>query len=851
MICRNHDNNTKQDNHMKRIIMLMLGIMLAVASEATEKFVAFDRKSGDFAIVKNGRPLAIYFDSNDHEGVAMAVESLRKDIEAVCGVAPEIVSEPQNECIIAGSLKSPLISTLMEKRKINEAELRKKTEKYIISVIEKPVEGVNKALVIAGSDKRGAIYGIYELSRQIGVSPWYWWMDVPVKHQDNVYIKKGTFTDGEPKVAYRGIFINDEWPSFGNWANSKFGGINSKCYKHIFELLLRLKGNFMWPAMWGSAFYDDDKENGVLADKMGIVMSTSHHEPMALAQQDWKRRGTGEWNYVRNEQGLKDFWRSGIERAKDWESVITVGMRGDGDEAMEDSGNITLMEKIVADQREIISDVTGKPASETPQVWALYKEVQDYYDMGMQVPDDITLMFCDDNWGNVRKLPKLDAAPRKGGYGMYYHFDYVGGPRNSKWINISPIPRVWEQMNLTYSYGVDKVWIVNVGDLKPMEYPITFFLDMAWDPERYNAGNLIDHSVEFCSAVFGEEHAEEAARLLRTYAKYNRRVTPEILSHKTFSMNYGEWERVTADYARLAADAEALSKKLPAEYQDAYFQLLGYPIMACSNLYDMYYAQAMNQRLAKKKDPQANLWADRVEECYAKDAELTKAYHSIAGGKWNHMMDQIHIGYTSWNNPAKQIMPAITRVEGEASGDIVLPENGSRPAKDIRTFKETDGYLSIEAEHYARKKDGQNAEWVVIPELGHTLSGVTTLPATMSPEGLELEYDMEIDSKGYARVTLRFSPTLNFNGTGLRYAISFDGEEEQIVNINGHYNGELGQWQREHRIDCQTIHNIRKSGKHTLKVRPLDPGLVLQKIMINMGGQRKSYLGAPETYYTE
>ena len=836
---------------MKKAIMMMLCILLAVSAVATEKFVTSDRRQSELAVVKNGKPLGIYYDRTDHAGVLMACESLCKDIEAVCGAAPVLSDTALKECILVGSINTPLISRLLDSGKIDRNEIEGKKEKYIVCVVNKPAEGVDKALVIVGSDKRGTIYGIYELSRQMGISPWYWWMDVPVEHKEDLYIRKGIFSDGEPKVAYRGIFINDEWPSFGNWANSRFGGINSKCYKHVFELILRLKGNYLWPAMWGSAFYDDDKENGRLADKMGIVMGTSHHEPMALAQQDWKRRGEGEWNYVRNEKGLQDFWRSGMERAKEWETLVTVGMRGDGDEAMEDSGNIALMEKIVADQRKIISEVTGRPAEETPQVWALYKEVQDYYDMGMQVPDDITLMFCDDNWGNVRKLPRLDAAKRKGGYGMYYHFDYVGGPRNSKWVNISPIPRIWEQMNLTYSYGVNKIWIVNVGDLKPMEYPITFFLDMAWDPERYNPANLISHSVEFCRSIFGDEHAEEAARLLRTYAKFNRRVTPEKLNHKTYTMNYGEWERVTAEYAQLATDAKVLSEKLPTEYQDAYFQLLGYPIEACSNLYDMYYAQAMNQRLAKKNDPLANLWADRVRECYDKDSLLTVEYHSIAGGKWKHMMDQVHIGYKSWNNPDKQTIPTTTRVEGEPTGNIVLPSMPETETISGGIFRETDGYLSIEAEHFTRKQNGQEAEWVVIPELGHTLSAMTTLPATSSPDGLALEYDMDIDTKGYARVTLRFSPTLNFNGTGLRYAIRFDSEEEQIVNINGHYNGELGQWQSEHRIDCQTIHNIRKAGKHTLRIRPLDPGLVLQKIMINMGGQRKSYLGAPETLYAE
>lgn len=826
-------------------MLWLIFITMASTISAVEKFVTTEGGNGSFPIIRNCTPLEICVSQDDYEGVLMAAESLRSDIEAVCGTRPALTHMSQGECIMIGSLKSEMIRNLISCGKLDGSELEGKNEKYIVTVID-------RCLVIAGSDKRGTIYGIYELSRQMGVSPWYWWMDVPVANKENVYIKKGIYTDGEPKVAYRGIFINDEWPSFGNWANSVFGGINSRCYRRIFELILRLKGNFMWPAMWGSAFYDDDKENGVLADKMGIVMGTSHHEPMALAQQDWKRQGKGEWNYVRNKDVLQEFWKGGIIRSKDWETVVTVGMRGDGDEAMEDSGNIALMEKIVADQREIIADVTGRPAEETPQVWALYKEVQDYYDMGMQVPEDITLMFCDDNWGNVRRLPLLDGKPRKGGYGMYYHFDYVGAPRNSKWINISPIPRIWEQMNLTYSHGVDKIWIVNVGDLKPMEYPVTFFLDMAWDPERFHPDNLTAHSVEFCRSVFGDGHADEAARLLRTYAKYNRRVTPELLDHRTFSMNHNEWARVTAEYGQLAEDVKKLAEAMSTEYQDACFQLLGYPIQACSNLYDMYYAQAMNHMLAEKNDPDANLWADRVRECYEKDSLLTIAYHTMADGKWNHMMDQIHIGYTSWNNPDNRSMPSVIRTDGTPSGTLTLPSfDDIIPEHRGGTIREKDGYVSIEAEHFTRSKSIKDAAWKVIPELGHTASAVTVLPVTVSPEGMALEYDMTIETVAEAVVTLRFSPTLNYNGTGQRYAISFDSEEEQIVNINGHYDGELGQWQAEHRIDCRTVHNIGKPGSHTLKFRPLDPGIVLQKIMIDLGGETECYLGAPETIFTE
>ncbi len=869
-------------SRIKATLILTLLLISAMAAHAAEQFVTFQKSSdATFALATQGKVVTIAYDAQDYEGVVMAIKSLQADIKAVTGVEPTVTTQqptPNTPCIIIGSEKSQLVQHLMNAGKIQKKELQGKTEKYLLQIVDKPVSGIDKALVIAGSDKRGTIYGIYELSRQIGVSPWYWWADVPARHQDNIYIKKGVYTDGEPKVAYRGIFINDEWPSFGNWAVEHFGGINAKCYEHVFELLLRLKANYMWPAMWGSAFYDDDKENGPLADKMGIVMGTSHHEPLALAQQDWKRRkGHGKWSFTTNHDEMMDFWRGGIERAKDWETMYTVGMRGDGDEAMEDKASVQLMEQIVKEQRELLTKVTGKNAQDVPQVWALYKEVQDFYDQGMQVPDDIILLLCDDNWGNIRRLPALGTAKNhKGGFGMYYHVDYVGGPRNSKWINVSPIPRLWEQMNLTYQYGVDKMWILNVGDLKPMEYPITFFLDMAWNPDQFNAQNLQQHSVEFCRSIFGEENAQEAARLLRTYPKFNRRVTPELLNMRTYSVaNYDEWARVTGEYDQLALDAEALGKKLPADLHDAWFQLLGYPIKACANLYDMYYAQAVNQRLAKKNDPMAkaaserekngagngssereqarseiNGWAKRVEDCFKKDAQLADEYHKLNGGKWNHMMDEQYIGYKSWQAPEKKIMPEVKKVEGNATAAIKLPKPAyityNQP-KGTPTFVAKDGYISIEAEHFTRKTDGKQARWTVIPELGRTLSGITPQPVTAPVDGMALEYDMEIPDEATARVTIRFSATLNFNKTGLRYAVSFDGGEEQIVNINGEYNGETGNaWHREHVIDSQTIHQL-KAGKHTLRIRVLDNALVLQKILINLGGMHKSYLGPQET----
>lgn len=809
---------------MKNLKTLFAAALLTLASSVTAatQFITFVPGAHPARQTDISHP-SIFVDTDCPEGVKMAASSLADDFERVTGTRPQTAANAANATIV--------IRTGMDK------SLKNANEKYLLRVAEGKI-------TIDGSDKRGTIYGIYELSRQIGVSPWYWWADAPVAPHKAIYATCGTYTDGEPAVKYRGIFLNDEWPSLGSWTGRTFGGFNSKFYQKVFELVLRLKGNFMWPAMWASAFYDDDKQNGPLADRMGIVMGTSHHEPMALAQQDWKRRGKGPWNYGKNGQELRDFWRTGIERAKNLETVVTVGMRGDGDEAMEAGTNIPLLENIVRDQRRIIADVTGKPAAKTPQVWALYKEVQDYYDQGMKVPDDVTLLLCDDNWGNVRKLPDLKAKPRRGGYGMYYHVDYVGSPRNSKWININNLSRMWEQLSLTYQYGVKELWILNVGDLKPMEYPINFWFDMAWNPEQFRADNLDEYSKQFCAGIFGPEHAAEISRLIETYSWMNRRIIPEQVDHKRFSLNYGEWQRVRNDYNRLCTDAYTLRLQLPAQHLDAYDQLVLYPVAASANLYDMYYAQAMNKQLADKGDTRANAYAAEVDKCFERDSILTDYYHhSIAGGKWRHMMDQTHIGYTYWQQPDKNVKPATATV----------PESAEY------AFAERHGYVSIEAPHYSSctPAAGSNSslQWIVIPRFGKTLAGITTWPQTVSPTeqgkaGAETALTYRFSTATpctEAKLTMYLAPTLNFNqNRGLSYAVSIDGGEEQVVNFNGKYRGELGIWQEDPIIKSTTLHNIAP-GNHTLKFRPLNPAIVLEKITIDLGGMKPSFLGPLET----
>ncbi|WP_343674917.1 glycosyl hydrolase 115 family protein [Chitinophaga sp.] len=775
-------------------------------------------------------PEVICIDQQDDWLVNKAAELLRADMLAVTGREPEIVHQPDGRPYI-------LIGTIHSSFHLDTAGLSGKWEAFRIAASPGKV-------VISGSDKRGAAYGALELSRQLGVSPWYWWADVPVRKKDKVFVQEGTYESGPPSVQYRGIFINDEAPAFSRWTREKFGGFNHLVYEKVFELLLRLRGNYLWPAMWGNAFNDDDTLNPVLADKWGIVMGTSHHEPMLRAQAEWKRYGHGAWDYVANDSVLRAFWKKGIVAMGKHESIVTIGMRGDGDLPMSNETATGLLERIVRDQRAIISDVTGKPATETPQLWALYKEVQDYYDQGMRVPDDVTLLLCDDNWGNIRRLPDPAAAKQKGGYGIYYHFDYVGDPRNYKWVNTNNLARVWEQLHLAKMYGADKIWIVNVGDLKPMELPISFFMDYAW---RAGSGDTMrDYYGEFAEENFGEGSQRVAGEnssggrnerdsmkvgvasrfagdysshdiggYLRQYSEMAARRKPELLDESSYTLK---------QYKEIVGEWEELVKKVRLQpYSAAYFELVQYPVEAMYNLHRLYYAVA----LYKSNRVQNSAWADSARVYYMRDSLLTIAYHQVANGKWNHMMDQTHIGYTGWQEPPVNKMPDLAGPYKEP----VVPEI----------------YKRIAATDYVSK----SGDWVHIRGIGKFGDGITSFAkkrslgdstasfadkhslgdsATYHSARASAKYVFE--ASGNTNIYLNFSPTLNFtHGKGLWFTYSIDGGREIGTTINAHDdNKELwSKWVADNIIQVKLSQTF-KPGKHEIVYYQYSPGIVLQSI---------------------
>ncbi|WP_405960485.1 glycosyl hydrolase 115 family protein [Streptomyces sp. NBC_00024] len=717
-------------------------------------YLSFSPVAGAFSLV--GAPVVV--SPEDHPGVVRVAGDLRDDIERVTGVRPG--SAMASEVVLVGTIgRSPLIDGLIAAGKLDVGGVRGRWETSLQTVVERPMPGVERAFVVAGSDPRGTIFGAYDVSYGLGVSPWYWWDDVPPVHRDAVYVRPGRFSQGTPAVKYRGVFINDENPALGTWAPAYFGpgkapghpgGFNADFWAKVFEALLRLKGNYVWPAVWGRAFAEDDPENHARAKEYGIVMGTSHEAPMMRGIEEWNRHavpavrdgagnivtpgrdpygGTGEWSYRRNAEAIRAYWRDGIRRMvdEDFEGVVTLGMRGNGDTSLPDGDGIELMREIITTQRGIIAEVTGRPAEETPQVWTLYKEVQRYWDRGLRAPDDVTVVLTDDNWGNIRRHPDPGEPVRPGGYGLYYHFDYVGVGRNYKWVDTANLANLWEQLHEADAYGNHGLWVVNVGDLKGNELPTEFFLNHAWNPGRWGLENLEEWERGFARQNFGgggpgasSDIASEIAEVLSAYGQLQARRKPELLNRRItldtskdptdpatgeraivyddqetpFFFGHRELERVTEEWRALAKRAERVGKRLPAAVQDAWFELVGYAVLATANLYGLREAEFQNLLYAGQGRAATNGRAEAAEAELERDFALADRFNSeVAGGKWRGFQTQPHIGYgdverygpnAGWQQPERnnvalpdEIFPKVRRIEVPRAAELGVTVDGA------------------------------------------------------------------------------------------------------------------------------------------------------------------------------
>ena len=618
------------------------------------------------------------------EGVKRIAQKVANDFEKVCGTLPTIAESfsPNGNCentiIFATLNKSPLTDTLAREGKFDPSDIQGKREVYGIKFIDKPFDGVSQALLVCGSDKRGTIYGMFALSEFIGVSPLHFWGDAEPVRREKIDITGEIETvSKEPSVKYRGFFINDEWPCFGNWTFSRFGGFTAEMYEHVFELLLRLKGNYLWPAMWTSSFALDGPGslNEELADIYGVVMGASHHEPCLRASEEWdKVRGPqseygNDWNYYINKNGLLQYWEDGLKRSGKYEKIITIGMRGERDSSMLGEGsslkdNIDLLKDIIKNQRELIKKHVNHDIDKVPQVLALYKEVEEYFYGSAEAGslkdwgelDGVICMLCEDNFGFMRTLPTADTRERRGGFGMYYHFDYHGGPVSYEWMPSSPYEKTWEQMCMAYDYGIRDIWIVNVGDLKFNEVPLAYFMELAYNFEKWGtaAVNSIDaYTAEWLEKTFpllDETVREKMARVLHGYIKINALRRPEAQNAEIYHpCHYLETDRMINFTEEIGKLNDEVYTALGGNEKDAYYSMVYFPAKASINLLRMNLYAGKNRHYAKQGRKIANYYSDLVTACIEKDRALAHEFSLFRDGKWKGMELEQHIGFVKWN----------------------------------------------------------------------------------------------------------------------------------------------------------------------------------------------------------
>ena len=935
-------------------------------------------------------------------GVRKIANKVMHDVELVFGYAPQAVTDRKKlgkMAVLYGTVNhSPLLHELEEKKIIDLSEVTGKREVYLFQVIDHPFEGVEKALVIAGSDKRGTIYGLFHLSELLGVSPLVDWCGVKPQRKDSFSLSGDLkYVSKEPSVRYRGFFINDEWPAFGNWTMKNFNGFNADMYDHVFELLLRLKGNYLWPAMWSARFSDDGPglANAELADEYGVVMGASHHEPCLRYGEEYKYlRGENSiygdaWNFITNREGITKFWDDGLKRSGKFENVITVGMRGEADTSIMGkeatlADNIQLLREVLQTQNQLIRDNINPNLSEVPRMLALYKEVEPFFYGDKDTPglinseelEDVILMLCDDNHGNLRTLPTEEMRNHKGGYGMYYHFDYHGGPISYEWVNSSYLPKIWEQMSMAYDFGIQDLWIVNVGDIATQEFPLSFFMDLAYDFEKWGT-NAINKTELYTKqwiqkqfdGVFSEDNRKKVFELLTGYTKIAHNRRPEHMNGEVYHpVNYKESDDTLQQIDYLLDMADELYKLVEPENLPTYFSLVYYPAVGNLNLQKMWLLTGKNHYDAKLGKMEANKLGDRVRECLKRDRELVEEYHTIDNARWYGMGLSEHIGFINWNEEGckypilMNVLPAskprlVVTVDGTEQytegpawhnnkvylNDFLQPDveetsftisslsdldadykiicknqwltcsrnsgrldgkektievikvkinrnamNGETEGSIVvempygtctiivnaiqaefsklpeMTFVMTNGYISIEAEHYSLNKEAANQQgdvnrFEVLQGYGKTLSAMKAYPTTIyfnaGKDSPYLEYHFVVQEAGAYKLELYMQPSNPVTQDSTLFC-GIQANEEDIKIVNTLPEG--------YRVDDQNwaagvLNNIRchcssincKEGLNTLRIFAVSPGFVLERLVIYPEGKKpaKSYLGPAETYY--
>lgn len=831
----------------------VLTALLVACPARAESWVRALGQPGDFRLATSAAAAPIVFSAEDFKVVDLAAHDLAADIERLNGHRPAIRTDARGlhePIVLVGTLgKNPAIEALAAAGKLGEAagiaSLRGAWESFLITTVADPLPGVPSALVIVGSDRRGTAFGVYELSQAMGISPWRWWADVEPEAMPEIHVAAGTRRFGPPSVKYRGIFINDEDWGLHVWAKKNFepehGGIGPKTYAKIFELLLRLKANTLWPAMHAvSKPFNSFPENAPLADDYAIVMGSSHAEPMLRNNVgEWPHDRDKDYNYLTNRDGVLKYWDERVAANGRFENTYTLGMRGIHDSSMQgpktNPERIATLKKIFADQRGLLAQHVRPDVEHVPQLFCAYKEVLPLYRGGLTVPDDVTVMFPDDNFGYIRDFPTAAERARPGGSGVYYHLSYLGAPLSYLWLSTTPPALVWEEMTKAYDAGAKTIWIANVGDLKPAEIDTEFFLQMAWDINRWRRDNLGNFLPEWAAREFGAGPAQEIGGIMADYYRLNFQRRPEHLQWwmpkeppRASALSDAEVKTRLEEFDGLAKRVVQAAHKISSAQDNAFFELVSYPVFGA--------------RLANERFFLGERGGDAIAQATRADRqlrELTIHFNDeIADGKWHGLM-ALEPADDDWKSMR------IARWE---------PPKYSRPAPPAPG---EGGVISLEAEHYTRKVDRAGAAWERVPGLGRTGEGsVAIFPTTaasialdkLSADAPQLDFDVNFGTAGEFPVTVYLVPAHPIVGSALRFAIGVDHAPPQIVALE--FKDGAAEWAQgvvdNTRIARTTLH-LSAPGPHTVKVFMVDAGVVLDKIVIDCGGVGPSYLGPPES----
>lgn len=654
---------------MKHLI-LMLSALVAVSAGHAQ--VAVHEKSPKtkyaFTLASPRQTAAILYDASDAAVVKRAAELFAADVEAVTGRRPQVTSATgeTGPAVIVGTVGgSALIRRLSEAGKIDTAPLEGAWERYLIQTVANPLPGIRKALVIAGSDRRGAAYGLFTLSELIGVSPWYWWADVPVKKHAALHVDAPPTYSQTPSVRYRGIFLNDEDWGLTPWASQTFeperGNIGPRTYAKVCELLLRLKANYLAPAMHPvSTSFNQIPENKLVADTFAIVMGSTHCEPLLLnTASEWDTKTMGPWNYDKNKEGINRVLTQRVRENSPYENVYTLALRGLHDGAMSTTlpmhEKVRMLQQALLDQRRILAENIDRPVETVPQAFTPYKEVLEIYSNGLELPDDITIVWPDDNYGYMKRLSGVREQRRTGRSGVYYHVSYLGVPHSYLWFSTTPPSLMYEELRKAYDTTADRLWLLNCGDLKGSEMQVSLFLDMAWDIGRFTADNVVTYPARWLAGIFGEAYYDRLEAMTREHLRLAFPRKPEYmgwgyhwnrfdhnceqLTDTDFSFtNYDEAQRRLEAYRQLGARAEALLHEIGDEARPAFYQLVYYPLRGAELMNRMTLGGQRNRWYARQGRAATNAVRDEVQRCYDSLQVITRGYNSLLGGKWNHMM---------------------------------------------------------------------------------------------------------------------------------------------------------------------------------------------------------------------